>query len=259
MRPMRSSSLKTCHCPLTRRCSGSATSTCHPSLGLPGYNDVRKNRHHQAAQSAPRLPADSPDNVRLLSHIPSCLVLSCPAKLALVWVSGSDILRACAGLPNLATGNPELAAQWHPSRNEHLSPDSISMGSGCKVWWLCQAGKCGHDHEWQAAVGHRTQNNSGCPICSGRKPCICNSLAALHPDLISREWDTKVNTVRPEDLLPQSNKAVHWRCSLHDPPHLWAATANNRVGHRTGCPACAKTSHPPSQSQVTCTPHLNAD
>ena len=199
----------------------------------------------QAAQSAPRQPAEGPEKVRLRHTL---------AEPELVHLPGADTLRRCAGHPPLARAKPELAAQWHPSRNGALGPEGVTLGSGRKVWWLCKDGQCGHDHAWRATVAHRTQCGSGCPICSGHKPCTCNSLAALHPDLVSRDWDTEVNTVRPEDLLPQSNKAVHWRCSLHEPPHLWAATPNDRVGHQTGCPLCPK-HRPPSLCRASRSQH----
>jgi hypothetical protein len=66
---------------------------------------------------------------------------------------------------NLLTACPDLAAEWHPTRNGALSPAEVSAGSGRKVWWRCQAG-----HEWAATVANRTGRGSGCPFCSGRRP-----------------------------------------------------------------------------------------
>ena len=151
-------------------------------------------------------------------------------------------MTGCAGQPTLTEGCPELAAQWHPTRNEDLAPDRVTCSSNRRVWWLCTAGECGHDHAWQAKVVDRAQRSSGCPICAGRKPCTCNSLAALHPELIGREWDYEANTERPEGLLPGSYKSVHWRCSLHEPPHCWTAAPHSRVRNVTGCAWCARTS-----------------
>ena len=149
-------------------------------------------------------------------------------------------MRGGAGQPRLVVGSPQVAAQWHPSLNDTLDLDKITCGSKRLVWWLCQEGLCGHDHIWQASVLHRVQNGSGCPICAGRQPCQCTSLAVVHPDTVQQQWDFERNTVRPEDLLPQSNKKVHWRCTLHQPPHRWTATPHNRFGSRqSGCPECA--------------------
>ena len=55
----------------------------------------------------------------------------------------------CAGQPSLAEARPDLVAQWHPTRNQALTPEAVTCGSARRVWWLCRAGVCGHDHEWQ--------------------------------------------------------------------------------------------------------------
>lgn len=60
------------------------------------------------------------------------------------------------GVNDLATVNPALAAQWHPTKNGDLTPDQVMPKSDLEVWWL---GPCGHD--WQARIGNRS-NGSGC-------------------------------------------------------------------------------------------------
>tara|TARA_B100001971_G_scaffold59222_1_gene54265 strand:+ start:906 stop:1187 length:282 start_codon:yes stop_codon:yes gene_type:complete len=61
---------------------------------------------------------------------------------------------------SLADRNPELAKEWHPTRNGDLTPDQVTPGSSRKVWWRCSLG-----HEWEARVGDRTRG-SGCPDCA---------------------------------------------------------------------------------------------
>ena len=63
----------------------------------------------------------------------------------------------------LSVVNPELAAQWHPTKNGGLTPDMVTKASNKKVWWL---GECGH--EWSASVSHRNQGRR-CPICANDK------------------------------------------------------------------------------------------
>ena len=58
---------------------------------------------------------------------------------------------------------PELARQWHPTRNEELLPDPFTPGSGRNVWWL---GQCGH--EWQDTINHRSSGRD-CPECRYKK------------------------------------------------------------------------------------------
>lgn len=40
------------------------------------------------------------------------------------------------GFNDLATINPKLAAQWHPTKNGDLKPTQVTANSGYKVWWL---------------------------------------------------------------------------------------------------------------------------
>lgn len=60
---------------------------------------------------------------------------------------------------NLTTTHPELAKEWHPTKNGTLKPDMFTHGSNTKVWWL---GKCGH--EWDAIIQSRTRGR-GCKVC----------------------------------------------------------------------------------------------
>ena len=66
------------------------------------------------------------------------------------------------GYNDLATIKPELAAQWHPTKNGDLIPSQVPPQSRKKVWWR---GVCGH--EWEAAVANR-YNGSNCPYCVRR-------------------------------------------------------------------------------------------
>ena len=67
------------------------------------------------------------------------------------------------GYNDLVTTNPELAIEWHPTRNEPLSPTMVTSGSHKKVWWKCSKG-----HEWQATIDNRNRGNR-CPQCARQK------------------------------------------------------------------------------------------
>ncbi len=72
--------------------------------------------------------------------------------------------RVLPGFNDLATRQPRLAAQWHPSLNGALTPEAVSPGSHQKVWW-----QCGEGHVWQARVFSRAgAEKCGCPVCAGR-------------------------------------------------------------------------------------------
>ena len=76
------------------------------------------------------------------------------------YCSGRKVLK---GFNDLATKNPKLASEWNYEKNGCLKPEDFTVGSGKKVWWICDKG-----HEWQARIDGRSHGN-GCPYCSGRK------------------------------------------------------------------------------------------
>ena len=47
------------------------------------------------------------------------------------------MVKLVKGENDLATVNPVLAKEWHPTKNENLNPEDITSGSSKEVWWLC--------------------------------------------------------------------------------------------------------------------------
>ena len=87
---------------------------------------------------------------------------------------------------SLQSVKPDIAKEWHPTKNGTLTPADVTPGSNKKVWW-----KCEQKHEWQASINHRTNRNQSCPYCSGRKAISGeNDLQTLFPS-IANEWDYK--------------------------------------------------------------------
>ncbi|HAU1183611.1 TPA: hypothetical protein JBI17_12865 [Legionella pneumophila] len=132
----------------------------------------------------------------------------------------------------LATLNPELAKEWHPTKNGNLTPSNVIPGSYKKVWWECPKGS---DHIWQTAIESRN-NGTGCPICSNKKVTKSNCLATLNPKL-AKEWHpTKNGTLTPDKVTPGSSKKAWWLCPKDD-DHIWLASVASRTkGH--GCGVC---------------------
>lgn len=134
---------------------------------------------------------------------------------------------------NLAIKNPEIAKQWHPTKNGTLTPFDVVEGSNKKVWWKCSKGD---DHEWKTAISHRI-NGRNCPICSGRKVVLSNSLITLNPEL-AKEWNSIKNEgLNIEKIALNTHKKVWWQCNKY-PNHIWNATVASRAFGR-GCPFCA--------------------
>lgn len=110
-------------------------------------------------------------------------------------------------MKTLSDAYPLLAQEWHSEKNGLLTPNSLSAGSGRKVWWQCEKG-----HEWQTACNNRTYNGTTCPYCAGKKPTSEQSLAFLYP-LVAEQWDKKKNgKLTPWDVFPQTNRSVWWKC-----------------------------------------------
>ena len=62
---------------------------------------------------------------------------------------------------NLAVKHPDVAKEWHPSKNGPLTPFQVTPGSGKKVWWQCSKNK---GHDWEATIKNRA-NGTGCRKC----------------------------------------------------------------------------------------------
>ena len=140
---------------------------------------------------------------------------------------------------SLAEERPDLARQWNPDSNGSHNPNSVSAASGFVASWRCEKGceHCGLPHEWRARVTHRSQLGTGCPFCSGRKTCKCQSLAARHPELM-KQWDWDGNQdIDPYSVGCYSSKKVSWTCTEHG---QWDATPAMRANRKTGCPECAR-------------------
>ena len=128
----------------------------------------------------------------------------------------------------LATKNPELSKQWHPTKNGKLTPFDVTPNSNKKVWWICEKG-----HEWEATINNRN-NKRNCPYCSGRKVCKDNCLSILNPEL-SKQWHpTKNGNLTPEQFTCNSGIKVWWIC---DKGHEWEAEIYSR-NNGSGCPYC---------------------
>lgn len=128
---------------------------------------------------------------------------------------------------SIAAMSPELIPEWHPNKNGEYTPETVTVSSGKKYWWVCKSG-----HEWEAAPCNRKR--AGCPYCSGNRPTNENCLATLNPS-IAKEWHQKKNgDVTPFDVLPSTKQMLWWQCKRG---HEWQATGQSRYSG-SGCPIC---------------------
>lgn len=167
-----------------------------------------------------------------------CLKESCGENFTSTW---SDILSGygcgvCYGrqvvLSNcLETKNPELAKEWHPTKNGDLTPCDVTVNSNKKVWWKCSKG-----HEWEDKISSRNRYLI-CPYCNHQRPSEDYNLLVCNPELC-KEWHYEKNDKKPEEYLPNSNRKVWWICK--DCDNKWKAKICERNYNLTGCPECNK-------------------
>lgn len=74
--------------------------------------------------------------------------------------------RRVARSGSLAVTHPDLAAQWHPTRNGAKTPGDVTYGSKFEAWWQCPTYE---GHVWRARVSSRASMHSGCSLCAAMK------------------------------------------------------------------------------------------
>ena len=167
----------------------------------------RKRAKQRRTLTSPDISCQSESFLAQLQR-PHCIILGYPHQPYEVMAS-------------LLRNNPELAKEWHPTKNGSLEPADLTPGSNKKVWWVCVKG-----HEWQARVTDRNYRKTGCPYCSGYRVCIDNCLYTINPTLASQWHPTKNDPLTPKDVTPGFSKKVWWICSEGQE---WEAVVNTEI------------------------------
>lgn len=133
------------------------------------------------------------------------------------------------GFNDLETRYPQIAKEWHPTKNT-LKATNVLSGSGKKVWWLCPRG-----HSYESTVLNRTQGRD-CPYCANKRVLLgYNDLSTINPDLAS-EWNYEKNgQLTPQNVIAGSTQRVWWHCKNG---HDWYVSIVNR-NRGSGCPYCS--------------------
>ena len=146
-------------------------------------------------------------------------------------------LQIQVGVNDLATVNPALAAEWHPTRNGTLTPESVALNSHKTVWWQKHCNPDEPPHEWKARLPDRS-NSAGCAICHGLQIQVgVNDLGSVNPALAAEWHPTKNGTLTPQEVTFATSRKVWWKCA--ECSHSWKAAIGNRSSAGTGCPSCA--------------------
>lgn len=126
---------------------------------------------------------------------------------------------------SLASLNPVLAKEWHPTLNGELTPNDITPSSNKQVWWLCNKNS---NHSWKAKPNDRNgKSKTGCPYCSGKLVDIHNCLKTTHPELAEEWHPTKNGDLTPYEVSKGSHKKVWWMCKKNN-SHEWEARIDSR-------------------------------
>jgi predicted pyridoxine 5'-phosphate oxidase superfamily flavin-nucleotide-binding protein len=119
--------------------------------------------------------------------------------------------KICAGQvatpeENLEAWFPEVAAQWHPTKNGDLKPSMVRPRSHNIVWWLCPRG-----HVYEMTVDKRTGRGSGCSRCrkgpSKQQMRAYSEIACVFPDAFFNE---KVDGLEADIWIPSLRIAIEF-------------------------------------------------
>lgn len=152
-------------------------------------------------------------------------------------------------MPNLiSVTHPYLREEFLYCLDKNGNKDKVKTfnmlhtGSRYSAIWKCSKTNCvkNCEHRYKAVIRNRTQKKPrGCPYCSRRKVCQCNSFAIKQPELL-KEWGDD-NVLKPTEISEKSGKKIRWECKksecVHN--HTWIATPHRRVLMKCGCPYCS--------------------
>ncbi len=155
--------------------------------------------------------------------------------------AGKKVLIGCN---DLATTNPELSLEIHPTKNGLITARALTRGSAKKVvWrhWHEHSPFSGDWHEWESTVAHRVEGK-GCHICKGDTTLIgCNDLATTNPKVNAQLHPTLNGIITGQALTQGSGRKLAWVCEngTEEVPHIWYQTVNART-NGFGCPYCSR-------------------
>ena len=155
----------------TEKRKGTGCPYCSSRKLLPGFNDLATVYPGLAAQwSEKNLPL-TPDQVIGKGGANAKFWWKCPVCGGEYqrWVKGRlsglgcpycSRNKAMAGMNDLATLYPEIAAEWDEEKNGNFRPEMAAERCRRHIWWRCSAG-----HSWNSYIKERTEEGRKCPVC----------------------------------------------------------------------------------------------
>lgn len=137
-----------------------------------------------------------------------------------------------SGVNDFKTLYPKLARDWHPTKNGHLKPDQIGVGSKTKIWWKCANGHEYTSDIWGKIQGKRCRACAGLIATPGR-----DDFPAKYPELIKFLDVTKNPVEKLKGLHPGSESQFFWICPKG---HTWKQSPREIVKKKKGkCSYCS--------------------
>lgn len=176
--------------------------------------------------TAGALAAGSPKRLRWICEHDHSWVTQVRARVA---GSGCPICgnkQVMAGVNDLATTHPNLAAEWDRDRNDH-SPQTVLAGTPRKAWWVASCG-----HAWHASIRARAAG-SGCPFCTGKRVDQTNSVLSVWSQ--AAQWWHPDNPDSPAEVHRGTAKARLFRCPEG---HEFSDRVDKIAARERKCPTC---------------------
>lgn len=137
----------------------------------------------------------------------------------------------------------KLLSEWHPTKNEGLSPDEIAYGSYEYLWWKCHKG-----HEWGMTVRERFNKDWECPEClkiertakivDGKEKNKNRTLIDVDREL-AKQWHPSLNNETTPENVVYNEKSPRrwWKCKRG---HEWEESVKDRLHNsKSVCPYCS--------------------
>ena len=207
---------------------GDGCSFCAGKKVLPGFNDLKSQFPHIAAE------AHGWDPTTVTAHSATKKEWYCIkdhtwiASIASRTGKNKTGCSVCAG-KKIAIGFNDLKSKYPKIAREAFewNPEEFTFSSGKKKNWMCSKG-----HKWAAIIADRTRRGDGCAICSGRKVLAgFNDLLTTHPEIAKDAvgWDAS-------NVTYGSGSEMKWKCQMG---HIWTASIASRTNMKSGCPFCS--------------------
>jgi hypothetical protein len=226
--------------PSNRTQTNSKCGICSNRTVVPGINDLTTTHPRLAAEVHPDFAIGHPPAKMLATSgdRPEWLCPDCGHRYNISLYNRSQgggcdpcrraRLRAERGA--LADTHPDIAAQWHPTRNNGTTPYDVTHGSNENAYWLCQEDAA----HWYPQRIDRKVAGYGCSLCARRRVVTrVNDLATTDPLLIT-EFHTYLNAPKSPERMLAGTDLHWWKCSFG---HVKQQSVPNRRKSK-GCTDC---------------------